>query len=308
MKTYHRQRGVRRGARGRAGRGAECRDRHVEPGIAVPQHRHRGRQRRQRGRAEHHDPAGDQPEPVHPVRQSGGIEFGVANLQEVNYALDGEAWWNGAKNPDLRVVGILMPLVEAIFVRADSDIMSVADLEGKPMTDGYTAQNTILPQLSAVLRHRRHDPRRRGEGQRALGGRRRRRVHGRRHGRLHLRPRRRQGARGGRGGGRPAGARRRRRQRRGAGRGARALADGVLRRRCPRARCPACWRRRPTSPSRRWCSPTPSVSGRRGLRRWPRRSTRARRRWPATFPPFNAFDPADMQRRSGRRPSSIPAR
>ncbi len=42
-----------------------------------------------------------------------------------------------------------MPLVEAIFVRADSDIMSVADLKGQPMTDGYTAQNTILPQLDA---------------------------------------------------------------------------------------------------------------------------------------------------------------
>jgi hypothetical protein len=43
-----------------------------------------------------------------------------------------------------------MPLNEAIFVRKDSDIMSVEDLRGKPMTDGYTAQNTILPQLSAI--------------------------------------------------------------------------------------------------------------------------------------------------------------
>ena len=84
-----------------------------------------------------------------PFVNSGGIEFGVANLQEVNYAVTGEAWWNGVKNPEIRVVGHLMPLVEAIFVRADGDIMSVADLEGKPMTDGYTAQNTILPQLSA---------------------------------------------------------------------------------------------------------------------------------------------------------------
>jgi uncharacterized protein len=84
-----------------------------------------------------------------PFVNSGGIEFGVANLQEVNYGITGEAWWEGSKNPDIRVVAHLMPLVEAIFVRADSDIMSVADLKGKPMTDGYTAQNTILPQLSA---------------------------------------------------------------------------------------------------------------------------------------------------------------
>lgn len=84
-----------------------------------------------------------------PFINSGGIEFGVANLQEVNYAITGEAWWNGQTNENLRVVGLLQPLVEAIFVRADSDIKSVADLRGKAMTDGYTAQNTILPQLSA---------------------------------------------------------------------------------------------------------------------------------------------------------------
>ena len=84
-----------------------------------------------------------------PFLNQGGIEFGVANLQEVNYAITGEAWWNGNQNPNLRVVAHLQPLVEAIFVRADSDIMKVSDLKGKPMTDGYTAQNTILPQLSA---------------------------------------------------------------------------------------------------------------------------------------------------------------
>jgi TRAP transporter TAXI family solute receptor len=84
-----------------------------------------------------------------PFVNQGGIEFGVANLQEVNYSITGDAWWNGVENPNIRVVGHLMPLVEAIFVRADSDIMEVADLAGQPMTDGYTAQNTILPQLSA---------------------------------------------------------------------------------------------------------------------------------------------------------------
>jgi TRAP transporter TAXI family solute receptor len=84
-----------------------------------------------------------------PFVNQGGIDFGVSNLQEVNYSITGEAWWNGVENPNIRVVAHLMPLVEAIFVRKDSDIMSVADLNGQPMTDGYTAQNTILPQLSA---------------------------------------------------------------------------------------------------------------------------------------------------------------
>ncbi|WP_159585448.1 TAXI family TRAP transporter solute-binding subunit [Chelativorans xinjiangense] len=85
-----------------------------------------------------------------PFVASAGIEFGVANLQEVNYALEGKAWFEGNANPDLRVVGLIMPLREAIFVRADSDIESIADLKGKPMVDGYTAQNTILPQLDAM--------------------------------------------------------------------------------------------------------------------------------------------------------------
>ena len=84
-----------------------------------------------------------------PFIDQGGIEFGVANLQEVDYAVTGDAWWEGRTNPNLRVVAHLMPLVEAIFVRADSDIMKVSDLKGQPMTDGYTAQNTILPQLAA---------------------------------------------------------------------------------------------------------------------------------------------------------------
>lgn len=85
-----------------------------------------------------------------PFVASGGIEFGVANLQEVNYALEGKEWFSGNPNPDLRIVGLIMPLREAIFVRADSDIHSIADLKGRPMVDGYTAQQTIIPQLEAM--------------------------------------------------------------------------------------------------------------------------------------------------------------
>jgi TRAP transporter TAXI family solute receptor len=81
---------------------------------------------------------------------AGDIEFGVGNLQEFNYALEGKAWFDGQPNPDLRVVAMIMPLKEAIFVRKDSGIMSIADLKGQPMVDGYTAQNTILPQLDAI--------------------------------------------------------------------------------------------------------------------------------------------------------------
>ena len=85
-----------------------------------------------------------------PLVNSGDIEFGIGNLQEFNYALEGKGWFQGSVNPNLRVVGLIMPLREAIFVRKDSDIKTIADLKGKPMVDGYTAQQTILPQLDAM--------------------------------------------------------------------------------------------------------------------------------------------------------------
>lgn len=85
-----------------------------------------------------------------PAVNAGQIEFGVGNLQEFNYALEGKAWFTGSVNPNLRVVALLYPLKEAIFVRKDSNIMSVGDLKGKRMTDGFTAQNTIIPQLEAI--------------------------------------------------------------------------------------------------------------------------------------------------------------
>jgi uncharacterized protein len=85
-----------------------------------------------------------------PLVNANEVEFGVGNLEEFNNALQGEAWFSGSVNPNIRVVGLIMPIVEAIFVRADSDIKTVADLKGKPMVDGYTAQQTILPQLDAI--------------------------------------------------------------------------------------------------------------------------------------------------------------
>jgi TRAP transporter TAXI family solute receptor len=86
-----------------------------------------------------------------PLVNTGEVEFGVGNLEEFNYAIAGEAWFSGSGvNDKLRVVGLIMPIKEAIFVRADSGIASIADLKGKPMVDGYTAQQTILPQLDAI--------------------------------------------------------------------------------------------------------------------------------------------------------------
>lgn len=85
-----------------------------------------------------------------PLVGSGGIEFGAANFQEIAYAHGGQEWFENQPYPDLQLVAMIMPIVEAIFVRADSDIHSLEDMVGQPMVDGYTAQQTILPQLDAI--------------------------------------------------------------------------------------------------------------------------------------------------------------
>jgi len=85
-----------------------------------------------------------------PVVAAGEVEFGIANLPEIIAAATGSEHFDGRPYPDLRVVGLLFPLKTAIYVRKDSDIRSIADLKGRPMPDGYTAQKVILPLLDAL--------------------------------------------------------------------------------------------------------------------------------------------------------------
>jgi TRAP transporter TAXI family solute receptor len=85
-----------------------------------------------------------------PLVNANEVEFGIGNLEEFTYALTGQEWFEGSVNDQLRVVGLIMPIREAIFVRADSEFTEIADLKGQPMVDGYTAQQTILPQLDAI--------------------------------------------------------------------------------------------------------------------------------------------------------------
>lgn len=86
-----------------------------------------------------------------PLVNANEIEFGVSNLPEFNYALQGEAWFSdGGANPNLRLVGLVFPLRVAIFVRQESEIQTIADLRGQPMVDGFTAQQTVLPLLDAL--------------------------------------------------------------------------------------------------------------------------------------------------------------
>jgi hypothetical protein len=84
-----------------------------------------------------------------PVVNAGEIQFGVCNLQELTDAYKGTAHFDGRPHADLRLVGLHYPLRVAFFVKKDSDIRTIADLKGKRMPDGFTAQKVILPLLDA---------------------------------------------------------------------------------------------------------------------------------------------------------------
>ncbi|MDA0869078.1 MAG: TAXI family TRAP transporter solute-binding subunit, partial [Proteobacteria bacterium] len=85
-----------------------------------------------------------------PLISTGEFDMGPVNLQELSYAYKGEAWFSGRANKGLRLLALHYPLRVTMFVRADSDMQTIADLKGKRMTAGYTAQKTINPQNAAM--------------------------------------------------------------------------------------------------------------------------------------------------------------
>jgi len=85
-----------------------------------------------------------------PGVNSGDIPFGIASITDVLYAYNGLDYFAGRKHSNLRVVAILYPMRNAIFVKKSSAIVKVADLKGHPMPDGYTSQKIIPPSLDAI--------------------------------------------------------------------------------------------------------------------------------------------------------------
>jgi hypothetical protein len=86
-----------------------------------------------------------------PAIAAGEYAFGPTNVEELRVAVLGDRWYEGRKYEDLRAVAIMYPLRNGVFVRADSDIKSIADLKGKRLTTGFTSQKTIPPIIDGVL-------------------------------------------------------------------------------------------------------------------------------------------------------------
>lgn len=66
-----------------------------------------------------------------PLVNAGEIEFGIANVVQLTYAVNGTGMSEGRPNANLQMVATLMPFRNAYIVRKDSDIKTMADLKGK---------------------------------------------------------------------------------------------------------------------------------------------------------------------------------
>ena len=72
-----------------------------------------------------------------PLVGRGETEFGLANGLEVSVVNENN------RLPDLRLIGVLHPLPTAYFVRKESAMRTMADLKGKKVVWGFSAQRTI---------------------------------------------------------------------------------------------------------------------------------------------------------------------
>jgi TRAP transporter TAXI family solute receptor len=72
-----------------------------------------------------------------PLVNAGEIDFGVANLVEARYLVQGREIVE-KPNPELRLVARLVPWYNGLVVKADSPIKSIRDLKGRPTPAGFT--------------------------------------------------------------------------------------------------------------------------------------------------------------------------
>ncbi len=66
-----------------------------------------------------------------PLVNAGELEFGISNVVQLYYGVNGTGMSEGRPLPNLEMVATLMPFRHAYIVRRDSGIESVADLAGK---------------------------------------------------------------------------------------------------------------------------------------------------------------------------------
>ena len=88
---------------------------------------------------------------VLPLVNSGELDLAVCNVLEMQEAANGEGPYAGRKQANLRVLGVIFPLYSSVFVRKDSPIKTLADLKGKRLPYGFTAQVTLERIVDAII-------------------------------------------------------------------------------------------------------------------------------------------------------------
>jgi hypothetical protein len=88
---------------------------------------------------------------VFPLVSSGEIDLTVGNTLETQEAYNGEGPYNGRRQENVRVLAVIFPLNVGFFVRKDAPISTIADLKGKRVVYGFTAQVTLKRVIDALL-------------------------------------------------------------------------------------------------------------------------------------------------------------
>lgn len=79
------------------------------------------------------------------------MDLGIAGVLEVEEAAEAQNIFVGRPQKNLRAAMVLFPLKVGLWVRADSDIKTVADLKGKRVSAGFNAQKSVDKIMDSVL-------------------------------------------------------------------------------------------------------------------------------------------------------------
>jgi TRAP transporter TAXI family solute receptor len=86
------------------------------------------------------------------VVNDGSAEVSLATLSDVQYAVTGTVDYEGkGARRNLRLIGRLVPIATAGYVRKDSDIKALTDLKGRRVGSGFGAQKAVARVVAAQL-------------------------------------------------------------------------------------------------------------------------------------------------------------
>lgn len=86
-----------------------------------------------------------------PLLDAGEVDFAAVVTPDVGDAVRGSGPFDGNQLASIRLVAALFPSPVGLLVRDDSGIDSIADLAGKRVAAGFTAQASLVPYVEGAL-------------------------------------------------------------------------------------------------------------------------------------------------------------